>query len=819
MSTAPITHSENTTDKAPENATSNPSCNDEDESRPVQTTDDPTNSNKQLARQPTDIARLHLLSSRLQFWKSKNRSMPFWGFLEAQEKSPSSDEEDEKNEIILYCTLCNINSPSSENSSLKNKRERKGIFKYSSAIGTRALRRHFQKHHPCELLEFTQFLEEQQSELRKRCSEYSNNTFPSKRAKAQHPRHQTAITLFSELPKYKANAPEQLLFHRDLVNYVALSFRPLSTVDDVNFKNLILHLNPRVTIPSRRTLTDTLIPETIKKIDFQITEKSLDRVESVTISFDLWMSQGNEDTFDVYAHYLDDNLQPQHVHLALISCNDTVGSALSKPLKQCLDRFKITPKVIAHVSDGGSNMRTCVQALNESVGQHALTGQKALRGNCISHLFSGKIKDALSKEICLDFNFVSVDKTRGKLQKCLTWTKKSGKGRREWLQACESASLKGKVIPTPVNTRWASQYVMMKMMFEYRKAVEYCFSSQPKVSLQLRVPSQQDWLVTECVISVLTPIVNALIYSQTKNYFLISDAIVKCIDLHGYFNSKLSDWGTDTLHLYDKPTTPTSFTQELSLLKKRMVSKIVDGISDMLTDLTTFNMNSYYFMALALDPRFKSLSKLIKFTQSRDDALYLANQYDEHVVIPAIVNCGRTNVPTVSQDGKEVSKETESIDEEGLFSEAKSTLDEQQCARTELAQFRAEKYIGSKNSSVEDATKALNWLQASKAKFPRVSRLAQAVLGIVPTQADNERTFSIAGLCSSLRRNRLGRKNLANLVHIACNKQYTNELFSDFDSEEIENSLIHDELLGNQASNSDTDDSDTDCPEDNQAST
>lgn len=97
---------------------------------------------------------------------------------------------------------------------------------------------------------------------------------------------------------------------------------------------------------------------------------------------------------------------------------------------------------------------------------------------------------------------------------------------------------------------------------------------------------------------------------------------------------------------------------------------------------------------------------------------------------------------------------------------------------------------------MEDACNALNWPQDSKDKLPRVSRLAQAVLGIVPTQAAKERAFSIAGICSSLRRNRLGGRNLSNIVHIACNKQCANELFVEFDSEEVANSQIHDELLG-----------------------
>lgn len=49
-------------------------------------------------------------------------------------------------------------------------------------------------------------------------------------------------------------------------------------------------------------------------------------------------------------------------------------------------------------------------------------------------------------------------------------------------------------------------------------------------------------------------------------------------------------------------------------------------------------------MDTAFDHRLKYLSNLNKFTQSRDEALDLANQYDEHVIIPALERCGRSDL-------------------------------------------------------------------------------------------------------------------------------------------------------------------------------
>lgn len=52
------------------------------------------------------------------------------------------------------------------------------------------------------------------------------------------------------------------------------------------------------------------------------------------------MSQASEDTLDIFALYMDNNVYLQHVNLSLISCINTVGSSFSIQLKAYLDIFK-----------------------------------------------------------------------------------------------------------------------------------------------------------------------------------------------------------------------------------------------------------------------------------------------------------------------------------------------------------------------------------------------------------------------------------------------------------------------------------------------
>jgi hypothetical protein len=56
-----------------------------------------------------------------------------------------------------------------------------------------------------------------------------------------------------------------------------------------------------------------------------------------------------------------------------------------------------------------------------------------------------------------------------------------------------------------------------------------------------------------------------------------------------------------------------------------------------------------------------------------------------------------------------------------------------------------------------------------ESQFPNVAFLARQVLGIVESQIETEQNFNIAGIIITLRRSRLGSKNLEHLMMITKN--------------------------------------------------
>ncbi len=78
---------------------------------------------------------------------------------------------------------------------------------------------------------------------------------------------------------------------------------------------------------------------------------------------------------------------------------------------------------------------------------------------------------------------VNVKVAQGNLQKIITWTKKSGKGRQEWERACVERRLWLQKLKTPVKTRFVSKVIMFEEVLEFKKAIILCYGKKKTIAL------------------------------------------------------------------------------------------------------------------------------------------------------------------------------------------------------------------------------------------------------------------------------------------------------------------------------------------------
>ena len=143
------------------------------------------------------------------------------------------------------------------------------------------------------------------------------------------------------------------------------------------------------------------------------------------------MSRGCEDVIDVFCHFREVDVNQKHVHLCLFRCESTEVQQLAITFEAQLAQFHIKEKVIAHVKDGGVNLRRCTPVVRERF-MHIIIGSiETFDGTCIPQILSICCNNALKSDSYNGLEIVSTETVRSKLQSCITCTKKSGKGRNE----------------------------------------------------------------------------------------------------------------------------------------------------------------------------------------------------------------------------------------------------------------------------------------------------------------------------------------------------------------------------------------------------
>jgi hypothetical protein len=105
------------------------------------------------------------------------------------------------------------------------------------------------------------------------------------------------------------------------------------------------------------------------------------------------------------------------------------------------------------VKDEGANLNTLATALTSVVTCDVLGLKKPYSGTCFGHLMSKVCQyGTYSDTVCKSMKHVSVKNAQSTLQKTITWTKKSGRGRQEWEKACIEAGLASRRLRIPVKT-------------------------------------------------------------------------------------------------------------------------------------------------------------------------------------------------------------------------------------------------------------------------------------------------------------------------------------------------------------------------------
>lgn len=275
-----------------------------------------------------------------------------------------------------------------------------------------------------------------------------------------------------------------------LLNFIVLDDQPLSVVENEGFRSLIEHLQPRYSLPSRRYLSETALPELYNRVSTKLAEK-LKRVPALSFTTDIWTSDVCPmSLISLTVHWIDrDTHELCCAVLQVKKCRGSHNRAtIAASITEMLNHWEIPlEKVHVILRDNASNMKAAMEDMAvSSLGCFAHTLQLIVHEGLLSQR---SVSDALanSRKIVAHFKHSQLAQSR--------------------LEDLQREMQGGGTTITPtrlvqdVQTRWNSSFYMIKSLLkEKRPLCAYAADHNLPATL-----SANEWGLLEKTVTVLEP--------------------------------------------------------------------------------------------------------------------------------------------------------------------------------------------------------------------------------------------------------------------------------------------------------------------------
>jgi len=235
---------------------------------------------------------------------------------------------------------------------------------------------------------------------------------------------------------------------RALVKWAVSTFQPFLCVDDDSFVELIESINSLIKVPCRQTLKSWI--DQYFQCGKEIVKHKLEEVEYISITTDIWTSAANESYCSLVAHYIDDNWD---YHCIALDCcfiqTPHTDDQIYKWLKEALQDWNISRKVISVTTDCASNNISALKMLNSSIDSFF---NKVLHVRCVAHCINLVVKEGLDE----------VETLLGYLRVISSLLKNSPKQWESFQKIAKdiNCNVRKMILDSP--TRWSSTYEMIQ---------------------------------------------------------------------------------------------------------------------------------------------------------------------------------------------------------------------------------------------------------------------------------------------------------------------------------------------------------------------
>lgn len=502
---------------------------------------------------------------------------------------------------------------------------------------------------------------------------------------------------------------QQAFYNSLILNLIIKDLQPFSIVEDEGFKELIAGFDSSYKLPSRTTLSRTLLPEKYNLVSEKI-KLILQDATDITLTTDTWTSMATESYMSITAHFIDENWE---MHSILVDCFKFGERHTSENLKmeiiRVLTEWEILDKVQTIVTDNAYNITNAIK----------LTEWNHLP--CLAHTINLIVQSALKK----------IENLQTKVKKTVEYFHRSTMAAEKLrsFQAQMNESSNTLKLINDVQTRWNSTYDMFQRISTLQEPVEAALGV---LHNPIEPISVEEWGILREICTVLKPFKEITVELSAEKVVTSSKIIPMIQGLKTYLRKDAA---------LESP------------IANDLKNALLDGIK---TRFPRFEYNRILAHSTLLDPRFG------KNAFSDPSALEKIKSLISNKISGLIKSDQTTNANIPSPDSNE-SSIWQDFDRKVLSATAMTTP---------LSDSIIELRRYSEEPIIKRHENALQWWKSRSSIYPRLGRLAKRYLSVVATSVPSERVFSKTGLIVSEKRSRLKAENVQKIVFLNGNQSF-----------------------------------------------
>uniref|UniRef100_A0A6P7H2S3 Zinc finger BED domain-containing protein 1-like n=1 Tax=Diabrotica virgifera virgifera TaxID=50390 RepID=A0A6P7H2S3_DIAVI len=520
---------------------------------------------------------------------------------------------------------------------------------------------------------------------------------------------------------------EKRAVDRALVKMIGKDLQPLSIVENEGFRDYTEQLQPLYKLPSRKTLTNILVPEVCREISENI-KSMLNQTDSVGITTDIWSSDSNTSFISVTCHFISDTSELQNV---VLDTKEIPGShtaeLIAAYVQEVIDDWNISDKITAIITDNGSNIKKAVNVI-----------LKKTHIPCVGHTLNLCVQDAIEANELLQLSLK-------KCKKIVSHFKQSNLAADKLKEVQIQMKLPALKVKQDVSTRWNSSYFMIERLLAIREPLSVALTYLRNAPEPL---DASEWIYLQECVEILEPLHTMTEEMSGQKYPTLS----MVIPLLRSVQHALKSVKTNT---------------DVSLLLKNQLIEVISR------RFSGWEENKIVAKSTFLDPRFMKTSFGLPVNADK------AEKYVTEELESMKKKLQNNNTATGGSSNATASSTPS----------AESALSKKDLARQKLWKWvddKVEEKRKTINSSVQASSSIvvrhylelpppdrwkspLPFCEEHKAVLPDLYKLQKKYLCLPATSVPSERLFSIAGLATNDRRNRLDPKNLNNILLLHSN--------------------------------------------------